>query len=155
MRPILTCALPDGHCYATTKASCSRDCTLSTAPTLMRLLCQPQSALQATSLQPLLALKLPQLLLGSAFGIPPVPLMVVVALILKAFLVSLLQGQHPLELANPACMSRWHWSLPAAKRREHCWCALRVWVCLLCWRWWLPDRDSRFVSLTPVVSSPP
>lgn len=70
--------------------------------TLPSSLSQLQSALHSALLQPFLALQLSQLLLGSAFGVPSLPLVVIQALILKAFLICIFQGQYSPEFADPA-----------------------------------------------------
>ncbi len=76
------------------------DC--SSQLTLPSSLSQLQSALNPALFQPLLPLQLSQLLLGSAFGVPSLPLVVIQTLILKAFLICIFQGQYAPEFANSA-----------------------------------------------------
>lgn len=76
------------------------DC--SSQRTLPSSLSQLQSALDPALLQPFLPLQLSQLLLGSAFGVPTLPLVVIQTLVLKAFLICIFQGQYSPEFANSA-----------------------------------------------------
>lgn len=69
--------------------------------TLPGALSELQPALNSAPLQPLFALELPKLLLGTALGVPPLPLVQVVPLLFKPLLIGLLQSQYPLELPNP------------------------------------------------------
>ena len=55
--------------------------------TLPAGLSELKPALYPAPFQPLFAFQLPKLLLGSAFGVASLPLVVVIALLLKAFLV--------------------------------------------------------------------
>ncbi len=70
--------------------------------TLPSSLSQLQPALNPALLQPFLPLQLSQLLLGSAFGVPSLPLVVIQALILEAFLIRIFQGQYAPEFADSA-----------------------------------------------------
>ena len=83
------------------------DC--SSQLTLPSSLSQFQSALNPALLQPFLPLQLSQLLLGSAFGVPSLPLVIVQALILESFLICIFQGQYAPEFANSAgdILSEW------------------------------------------------
>ena len=76
------------------------DC--SSQLTLPSSLSQFQPALNPALLQPFLPLQLSQLLLGSAFGVPSLPLVIVQALILESFLICIFQGQYAPEFANSA-----------------------------------------------------
>ena len=72
-------------------------------------LCELEPAFHSTSLKPLFAFQLPKLLLGSALGVATLPLVIVVAFLLKAFLVCFFQSQNPSELPNPGRQaSRFH-----------------------------------------------
>ena len=64
-------------------------------------LCKLEPAFHPAPFKPLFAFQLPKLLLGSALGVASLPLVEVVAFLLKAFLVCFFQSQNPSELADP------------------------------------------------------